>query len=451
MERVKASFRDPDGFLYWDQSKLYRKIDQSYFRNYDLLKESGLYQALVNKKLLIPHEEITNDSEFRVIAPDLITFVSYPYEWSFSQLKDAALLTLDIQMEALNYGMSLKDASVYNIQFKDGAPIFIDTLSFERYQEGRPWAAYRQFCQHFLAPLALMAYKDVRLNALFKNYIDGIPLDLTTKLLPWNTYFNLSLFFHIHLHARAQKKYEDSTTKIATKKTLSLLQLKGLIDSLRSGISGCKWNACNTEWVNYYQDDSYTDKGLSHKQQLVEEFLDIIQPKMVWDLGGNDGFFSRLAAKKSKQVLCFDIDPACVENNYLHNKKNNESKILPLLFDLTNPTPAIGWANVERISIENRGKPECVLALALVHHLAISNNIPLAYIASYFASFGGALIIEFVPKLDKKVQKLFATRSDIFVEYSEAGFEKAFKKCFKICSKKIIKNSNRVLYLMRKL
>ncbi len=450
MEKVKASFRDPNGFLYWNQGQLYRKINSSYFKDYDLLKNSGLYEVLVSQKLLISHEEILNDLESRVIAPHLIPFVSYPYEWSFSQLKDAALLTLDIQLKALDHGMSLKDASVYNVQFKDGKPIFIDTLSFEQYKEEKPWVAYKQFCQHFLAPLALMAYKDIRLNSLFKNHIDGVPLDLASKLLPMTTCLRLSLLLHVHLHARAQKAYEDSTKQATSEKKMSLHQLKGLIDSLRSGIIGCKWTAQGTEWVDYYQDDSYTEMGLKDKQRLVDEFLRITQPKLVWDLGGNDGFFSRLAAKISDQVLCFDIDPACVENNYLQSKKNNEIKILPLLLDLTNPSPPVGWANTERIAIEKRGKPDCLLALALVHHLAISNNIPLDYIASYFASLGQWLIIEFVPKADKKVKKLLATRADIFIEYSEDGFEEAFLKHFEIEFKEQIVNSKRMLYLMRK-
>lgn len=450
MEKVAASFRDPDGFLYWEKNKLYRQINKSYFKEYEFLKSLGLYQVLIDQKLLIEHTEISFDDESRIIAPDLISFISYPYEWSFSQLKDAALLTLDVQKIALEFGMSLKDASVYNVQFKDGRPIFIDTLSFERYKEGEPWIAYKQFCQHFLAPLALMAYKDIRLNSLFKSYIDGVPLDLAAKLLPSSTYFQLSLLLHIHLHARAQKTYEDTTKKTISKRSLSLHQLKGLIDSLRSGIVGCKWKAQGTEWVDYYQDDSYTAVGLKDKQRLVDEFLRIVQPKTVWDLGGNDGFFSRLAAKISDQVICFDIDPACVENNYLQSIKNNETKILPLLLDLTNPAPAVGWANRERLSIEKRGKPDCVLALALVHHLAISNNVPLDYIASYFASLGQLLIIEFVPKSDKKVKKLLATRIDIFSEYSEIGFEKTFSKYFDIQSKEQVSDSKRVLYLMKK-
>ncbi|MFT6765693.1 MAG: ribosomal protein L11 methylase PrmA [Alteromonas naphthalenivorans] len=450
MERVAASFRDPDGFLYWDKEKLYRKINQSYFKDYDFLKKSGLYKILIDQKLLVLHTEISLDHESRVIAPDLIPFVSYPYEWSFSQLKDAALLTLDIQLKALEHGMSLKDASVYNVQFKDGKPIFIDTLSFERYKEGEPWVAYRQFCQHFLAPLALMAYKDVRLNSLFKNYIDGVPLDLAATLLPSSSYLSLSLLLHVHLHARAQKKYEDTTEKTTSKRTLSLHQIKGLVDSLRSGIAGCTWKAQGTEWVDYYQDDSYTEVGLKDKQRLVEEFLHITQPKTVWDLGGNDGFFSRLAAKISGHVVCFDIDPACVENNYLQSKKNNETKVFPLLLDLTNPTPAVGWGNAERLTIDKRGNPDCVLALALVHHLAISNNVPLDYIASYFASLGQWLIIEFVPKSDKKVKKLLATRADIFTQYTQEGFEQAFNSSFEIQSKEQIADSDRVLYLMRR-
>ncbi|MEI7526409.1 MAG: hypothetical protein WCJ95_18825, partial [Mariniphaga sp.] len=186
---LSSSFRDPSGFLFYEEGKLLRQVNGCYKEDYDLLMGSGLYTRLVEKNLLIPHQELTghqglNGSTYKVIEPEKVGFISYPYEWSFSQLKDAAFATLEIQKIALQYGMTLKDATAYNVQFHKGRPVFIDTLSFEIYQEGKPWQAYKQFCQHFLAPLALMGYTDIRLNQLLKLYIDGIPLDLTSRLLP---------------------------------------------------------------------------------------------------------------------------------------------------------------------------------------------------------------------------------------------------------------------------
>ncbi|MCK4351645.1 MAG: SAM-dependent methyltransferase, partial [Candidatus Krumholzibacteria bacterium] len=213
-----GSFRDPNGFLYFKDGILYRQINGGYREEYELLIRSGLYDDLSRDGLLVRHEEVDDslaltDGAFRVIRPELVPFVSYPYEWSFGQLKEAALLTLAIQKKALEAGMSLKDATAYNVQFAGFRPLFIDTLSFELYQEGRPWVAYRQFCQHFLAPLALMSYTDIRMNQLARIHIDGVPLDLASRLLPWKTRLRFSIFTHVHLHARYQRRYEGSPKK----------------------------------------------------------------------------------------------------------------------------------------------------------------------------------------------------------------------------------------------
>jgi len=455
MKQVAGSFRDPSGSLFWKENKLYRTINKSYQKHFDYLMKSGLYEKLCKSNFLISHNEVTNalldqtPNTYKIIQPELVPFISYPYEWSFSQLKDAALLTLEIQKIAIEYGMQLKDATAYNVQFKNGRPIFIDTLSFEIYEEGKPWVAYKQFCQHFLAPLALMAYTDVDLNKLFRVYIDGVPLPLASKLLPFKTQFKPLLKLHLHLHAKSQKKHEHTTIKQPSKK-FTLTALKGLIDHLKTGIKKMCWLPAGTEWAEYYQDNSYSQEAFVHKKEIVASFIDHVTPKTVWDLGGNDGTFSRIAAEKNAIVMTFDIDPASVEKNYLQVKKNNETTMLPLLLDLTNPSPGIGWHHEERSSLTQRGPVDLIMGLALIHHIAISNNIPLDKIAKFFNQLSKWLIIEFVPKTDKKVQKLLATREDIFGEYNEESFEKTFSHYFTIQEKIKIKDSERVLYLMKK-
>ncbi|GAH44905.1 unnamed protein product, partial [marine sediment metagenome] len=320
---------------------------------------SGLYETLVGGVLLIPHEEVDVEPNcsgkvYKIIKPELILFVSYPYEWCFSQLKDAALTTLDIQRRSLDFGMSLKDCSAYNIQSMKGRPVLIDTLSFERYRDGQPWVAYRQFCQHFLAPLVLMSYRDIRLNQLLKIYLDGIPLDLTSTLLTVRTRFVFSLLSHIHLHAKSQKYFADKTVDRTAHK-MTRRSLLGLIDSLESAVRRLKWDAKGTEWANYYRDSSYSPGALEHKRQLVSQFLDTVHPRTVWDLGANVGMFSRVASKRGICTVSFDIDPAAVEKNYIECVKRGETNILPLVFDLTNPSPSIGWENKERMSIFERG------------------------------------------------------------------------------------------------
>ncbi len=418
--------------------------------------DSGLYERLVKAGMLIPHIEadqapLESESSFKVIQPERVPFISYPYEWSFGQLKDAALATLSIHRRALKAGMSLKDASAYNIQFVRGKAALIDTLSFESYEEGQPWVAYRQFCQHFLAPLALMALKDVRLSQLLRVYIDGVPLDLASALLPSKTRFNFGLLTHIYLHADAQKKYSGEDVKSRRGGSMNRNAMVGLIESLESAVQKLDWTPRGTEWGNYYDITNYSDAAFEHKKQLVGEWTKRIKPALTWDLGANNGVFSRVAGESGANVISFDIDPAAVEQNYRQVKSAKEGNILPLVLDLTNPSPAIGWANRERDSFGARGPADMVLALAVIHHLAISNNVPLSQVAEFLAETGKWLVIELVPKSDNQTKKLLAAREDIFPNYTRKGFEAAFSERFAIREAVEIRESERVLYLLEKI
>jgi hypothetical protein len=454
IKRESSSFRDPDGFIFSYNGKLYRCINFSYQQNYEHLIQSGLYDKLVENELLIPHKEVqipdieTTINYYKILEPEAIPFISYPYEWSFSQLKDAALVTLQIQKMALQYGMCLKDASAYNIQFRHGKPILIDILSFEKYQEGKPWFAYKQFCEHFLAPLALMAYKDIRLNQLLKIYIDGIPLNLATKLLPFRSWLRLSLLLHIHLHARSQKYLLNKNINV-DKRTFSKKSLLSLIDSLESAISKLKWEPEKTEWSEYYKDTNYSQEAMFHKKKLVDDYIEEIKPTIVWDLGANIGIFSRIASNKGIYTVSFDSDPSVVEKSYLQVKNYKERNILPLCLDLTNPSPSIGWSNKERLSLIERGPCDLALMLGLIHHIAISNNVPLIQIANFLSQICRYLIIEFVPKDDSQVQRLLRFRKDIFQDYDEKNFEKAFLNYFSILKREKIVDSKRTIYLMK--
>lgn len=451
--KITSSFRDPSGFLFIRDNKIYRQINVIYKKEYDHLINSGLYKFLINADLLIPHEEVgippeNHEIAYKIIKPEMIPFISYPYEWCFSQLKDAALTTLQIQKTALKYGMCLKDASAYNIQFKNGKSIFIDTLSFEKYEEGKPWVAYRQFCQHFLAPLTLMGYKDIRLNQLFRIYLDGVPLNLASSLLPFYTRLIPSILTHIHIHAYSQKHFAHKNLKTSGKKIKRISYL-GLMDSLESAIRRLKWRSYKTEWVHYYNDFNYSSDAFQHKKQIINDYLDKINPKRVWDLGANIGIFSRIASEKGIETISFDIDPGAVEKSYMECIERNEKKILPLLLDLTNPSPAIGWENRERMSFIERGPTETILALALIHHLVISNNLSFEYISNFFSKLCKYLIIEFIPKSDSQVKRLLRTRKDIFHNYNQKNFEHKFIINFEILRSEMINDSERILYLMK--
>jgi len=462
-QKFGASFRDPSGFVFRDDAKLYRQINTSYGKNYDKLMSCGLYDKLVSSQLLVRHGEVSSVrfpdraevSVHKIIEPFLIPYISYPYEWCFSQLKDAALLTLSIQKTALEYGMSLKDASTYNVQFIGCRPIFIDTLSFEQYQEGEPWVAYRQFCQHFLGPLAVMAHRDVRLRNLMKSYIDGIPLDLASRLLPHRTYTKYSLLAHIHLHASSQQKHQDdartpSTTKKAPQ--LSKNMLMALLTSLENAIDKCVMPHLKTEWGDYYDDTNYSDSAMSAKEKLVRSQIEkhTSTTDTIHDFGSNTGRFSRLISDTGRYVLSHDIDELAVERNYTLNKEQGISNILPLILDLSNPSPALGWAHVERESLLERIRSDVVVALALIHHLAISNNVPLANLGQFFHKVAKKLIIEFVPKEDSQVQRLLSTRTDIFPTYDNSNFELEFGRYFNIIEITQIENTIRTLYVMER-
>jgi ribosomal protein L11 methylase PrmA len=457
--RLRSSFRDPSGFLFVEDGVLYRQVNRVYQPDYDLLMRSGLYDKLTKAHKLIPHQEVDQapaepDLIYRVIQPERVAFISYPYEWSFGQLKDAALATLSIQKTALEYGLSLKDASAYNIQFHRGRPVLIDSLSFQAYQEGEPWIAYRQFCQHFLAPLALMAYVDVRLGQMLRTYVDGIPLDLASKLLPLRTRLQFGLTAHIHLHATAQKNATSGDAPVqspaAAGRRMTKQGLIGLVESLAGVVRKLSWKPKGTAWGDYYDATNYSSAAFENKKQLVRGFLERAKPGLVWDLGANTGVFSRLAAEMGAMTVSADYDEAAVEKNYHEMRKEKQANLLPLVLDLTNPSPAIGWQNQERDSFVQRGPADAVMALALVHHLAIANNVPLPDLAAFFAAIGRWLIVEFIPKSDSQVQRLLASRNDIFPDYTPEGFERAFCECFTLHERVPVEGSQRIMYLFEK-
>ncbi len=456
-ERDPGSFRDPSGFVFTREGVLFRQVNASFAPDWDDLVASGLLSALQERRLLIGHEPAPieaaaePDRAHAVIRPERVDFVSYPYEWSFGMLRDAALLTLEAQSVAFDAGFTLRDATAYNVQFHRGRPILIDTLSFERAEAGAPWVAYRHFCEQFLAPLALMANRDIRLGLLLRDFIDGIPLDLAARLLPGRTRWNLGLGPHIHVHARAQARFADrGTDAAAASRTTSVspLRQRALIDSLQRTIGKLDWTPEGTEWADYADHTSYGEDATAVKDDLVRRFLVAAGGSVVWDLGANTGRYSRIAAELGRRVVAWDVDPAATERHYRLIRRDGIEGILPLVLDLANPSPGLGWAGEERRSLERRADADVVLALALVHHLAIGRNVPLERIADYVARLAPALVIEFVPKEDPMVRVLLATREDVFPDYDLEGFRAAFARQFEIADEAPVTGTARVLLRM---
>jgi hypothetical protein len=455
-EILLSSFRDPAGFVFKWQDEIYRQVNQFGREDYDYLVQSGLYDRLVSKGYLIPHQEIAApspapDISYKILKPEKVPFISYPYEWSFSQLQDAAALTLRIQKHALKAGLSLKDSSAYNIQFLRGKPIFIDTLSFEKYQEGSPWAAYRQYCQQFLAPLAVMHYTNTYIANLLRVYLDGLPLPVASQMLPARARLNFGCLLHIFLHASSIQRYTHETNpENIRKRSLSKTNLLGLIDSLSSITSQLKWRPSKTSWGDYDPLESYSETGKADKSRLVEKYISIAQPGCTWDLGANQGVFSRISSEYGALTIAIDSDPVAVERHYQQCRQTTDANLLPLVIDLTNPSPASGWQAHERLSLFERGPADLVLALALEHHLVIGNNVPFPSLAEFFSKIGNWLVIEFIPKSDPQVQRMLLYRKDIFPDYHLEKFEEAFKQYFGIMHAEKIQDSERSLFLMKK-
>jgi ribosomal protein L11 methylase PrmA len=453
-----ASFRDPAGFIFRRDGIIHRQIQPAGAADWQAFLASGLYERLVADRLLVDHEDVALDEAASpgaaaVIRPRPIGFISYPYEWCFSQLREAALLTLEVQSRALDAGMRLKDASSYNVQIDAGAPILIDSLSFEPAEVTEPWPAYRQFCEHFLAPLTLIAHRDARCGLMLRDFIDGIPLDLAVRLLPGRTRLNLGLASHLHLHAgaqaRAARTSPSDTPGDRPARRVSATGQRALLDSLRRTVEGLRWKPTG-HWSSYATTTSYSETATASKAEIVRSMLAAGGGSSAWDLGANTGVYSAIAADAGYRVIAWDLDAGSVEAHWRSVGGRRRPEILPLVLDLANPSPALGWGLEERASFLERGAPDVVLALALVHHLAIGNNVPLASIARLFARMAPRAIVEFVPKEDPMTRHLLSARRDVFPDYTLDGFRAAFGSRYAIAREEPIVDSPRVLFLLER-
>ncbi|OQY97027.1 MAG: hypothetical protein B6D37_00580 [Sphingobacteriales bacterium UTBCD1] len=451
-----ASYRDPSGFIFTKNGTLYRQVNQEYREHFDHFTRSGCYEKLVKNNLLLPHavldENLTGSVNwYQTLKPEEIEFITYPYEWSFSMLKDAALLTLQILKEAISFGMILKDATPLNVQWFRGQFIFIDTLSFEKFDE-TPWIAYRQFCETFLSPLLLMHYSKKPLEHLQLSFPEGIPLEITSSLLPSKSKFSLQSYLHIHLHSKVSSNHAGEKQK---KVKFSKQKLLNLVYGMESMIQKLKIPKTKSIWSSYYTEAAGREDYLGQKKKIISEWLSEMKDvTKAMDLGSNNGEFSKLIAAAGIHTIAADADPYCIDELYSEIKKNRIENIQPLILDLANPSPSSGVNNRERSSFLERSAPGLAIALALIHHLAIGKNIPFPPMATLFSQLlknpGSKLIIEFVPKEDEKVKLLLQNRRDIFNNYNEMEFLNAFKKHFVVLKEFAIPGSERILFLMER-
>lgn len=430
---VPASFRDPCGFMVLHGGEYMRIVTDAGASHYERLMRSGLYAELADEGLLVAHREEPLPREsmagiYKMLRPEQVRYVSYPFEWCFSQLRDAALLTLELQERALSRGMSLKDASAFNVQFEGGKPVFIDTLSFER-DLGGPWAAYEQFCRHFLAPLLLMANRDMRLNRYTQADLNGLPLDLASRLLGWRSYLSPGALLHVHLHSRAQKRV-PTAAPVRGRSGWNHLK-RNLVASLRRAVKAIASAGGQTsEWGAYAGSAAHYDSEARRwKQTLVEAELERVRPSLVYDCGGNTGAYGRLAASRDMYCVLLDSDPCCIEKAYVMERGENRN-LLPLVMDLRNPTPKLGFNADERSGLLDRPRADLVLALAVVHHLRLRDSIPFAQMARFFHGLGRTLLVEFVGAGDPQLARMTADSRPLPEDYTPESFLKAFETRF---------------------
>jgi hypothetical protein len=452
-----GSFRDPESRVFYAGDDVYRALSADGLSDFEAVQGSGLLndgrvvatervQDVGSLKGLLVHEPAA------VLKHERIPFVSYPYEWPFSMLKDAALLQLDLLLASLGHGLVLKDATPYNVQFKGSRPVFVDVGSFERLREGEPWVGYRQFCMLYLYPLLLQSAKGVPYHPWLRGAIDGITPGQMRGLMSFRDRFRRGVFTNVFLHAKLEARYADrpGEVKQEVKRVFKKELFVANVRKMRKLVERLQWDPPQGVWTAYGERNTYTDEDARRKDDFVREAAGSRQWKLVWDIGANNGRYSRIAAEGAKTVVALDADQGPVELLYRDLRSEGNEQILPLTMNLADPSPGLGWRGLERGSMTERGKPDLVLALALIHHVAISANVPVREFIDWLASLGSALVIEFPTREDPMVQKLLAPkREGLHPDYELGFFERCLAEAFEVGRSERLESGTRVLYHAR--
>lgn len=449
------SYRDTAARVVKKESGYYRYIFQEYKPAYEHLMQSGLYKELTQKGLLIEHQEVeidTNDPKaYKLLYPTQISFQSYPFEWSYTQWKKAITAYIHINQIALQYGMILKDATPFNFYLTGGRAVMLDTSSFMFFNSGDKWIAYKQFCTEFLGPLTLMYYNGQKWSRLTRTHLRGLPLAFISKQLPIKSWFHLNTLLHIHLHARYTNKKNTEGQK--NNNGFSKEKISALFEMILSGLRCWKKPyQYPKNWFGYYQNDIESSKYLIHKEQVITNWLKKIAPNTVVDLGANTGKFSLIAGKIANKVIALEADDICVDGIEKEIQNQGIKNIDALVMDLAESTSNIGVLNKEIKSIYTRAKSDVVLALAIVHHLHISDQLSFKQIAELLALYSNQyIIVEFVPKSDKKVQLLLQNKTLDFTGHNDDNFTDALSEWFIINEVVTLEDSERKLLLLEKI
>jgi ribosomal protein L11 methylase PrmA len=460
---VPASFRDPSGRVYEVDGQIYRTVAASFAPEFEFVESTGLLQKLIADNRLLPFECADANHLQALFRPDIkyvlriprLRFVSYPYEWPFSALKAAALLQLDIHLAALEFGVTLTDATAYNIQFQGTRPVFIDHLSFRRYRPGEIWAGHRQFCEQFLNPLLLRALFGVPHNAWYRGTQEGIKAQDLSRFLKWRHHLRWNVLAHVVLQSFFQRSVEGDNVKLDKKSlpvdAFSLSAFRRTLKTLHSWIGRLKpADMGKSIWQEYTKTHSYSSEEVERKKRFVSEFVRRETPRLIWDLGCNTGDFCVAALDAGAEyAVGFDYDQGALELAFARAGEQSLA-FQPLFFDAANPSPNQGWQEQERYGLRARASADAILALALIHHLAIAHNIPLDQLLNWIIALAPEGVIEFVPKSDPMAQSLLRHRDDIFPDYTKEACLNYLDRKARIIDTEIVSSTGRLLVSYRR-
>jgi SAM-dependent methyltransferase len=453
-----GSFRDRTARVFYHGGKIFRGLNETALQEWQALSATGFFRRLSGTGAIIPTQlrdlasiplGASDEQWAGVLEHEKLPFVSYPYEWSFEMLRDAALLQLDLVLAGLDEGIGLKDASAYNLQWKGASPVFVDVASFYRRADGEPWVGYRQFCQMFLYPLLLQAYKDVPFQPWMRGNIDGLDAEVCLNLLSARDYVRGGVLTHVYLQAKAQKAYNATTRDVRkdlSKAGFDKRIIRANAERLRALVAGLRWTPKQSTWSDYLKCGHYEASDAAQKRDFVHEVAQARDRHLAWDIGCNVGVFSRIVAERAEYVVAMDADHLAIDKLYKALKSERVANILPLIVNVTDPSPSLGWRNMERKRIDERGRPDLVLALALIHHVVIGGNIPMAEFVQWLRDLGGEIVIEFVTRKDPMVVTLLRNKEDHYADYHEDVFERELAARFRITRREPLGSGTRIMY-----
>jgi SAM-dependent methyltransferase len=457
-----GSFRDPDSRVVRSEGRVFRVLSERGLADWRALSASPLLAQLVDERKLIGTREAGSvelgatglyGPVAGVLEHDVVPFVSYPYEWTFGMLRAAALLQLELVRRSVEAGWMLKDSSPYNVQFVGARPVFVDVGSFEPLRDGEPWAGYRQFCMLFLYPLMVHAWKNVPFQPRLRGAIDGISPAEARNLLSGRDLFHRGVLTNVVLHNRLERRYATSTRDVKGELRRAGFRKELIVANvgrLERLVSRLRPRRSDSTWSDYGLTTTYSDEDAERKRRFVADAVRAESPRLVWDVGANEGRHSRDAAATAGYVVAMDADAVVADRLYAELEEERSEKILPLVVNVVDPSPGLGWRGLERQPLPERGRPDLTLCLALLHHVSISGNVPIASFLDWLRDLGGAIVIEFPTPEDPMVSRLLARkRPHDHPDYRRDWFERSLEERFDVLESAELGAGSRVLYHAR--